>query len=232
VVDFPTATNTMLSQIQRYSLSSFGFSAVGGVSYRPTDWVGFGLRVQSPFIQVSGTGDSFQANYQVQTGTLTTADEDKKDVDANYRLPLDMTLGTAFHLGRKVDLLVDTSFQVGTSYESIPGAIASSKYDTDPTFRFNVGADLKFIPSLPLSLGFFYNPSAQRDFVEGESNTPRFDIMGFTVGVTYLTEHIETGAGFFCFFGKGQTNPTDSATDLEDVSSRAMGALITTAYVF
>jgi long-subunit fatty acid transport protein len=223
LIDFPSDPTTFVTASSRSQWSTFGLSAVLGVAYRPTDDVGVGLRVQTPIAQLTGSADTYQAERSPAEPPMT---EDIKGTHAKYQLPLDLTLGGSFKLLPSLEVLVDLSLRLGVTYDSIPASALNDHIETRPTPRASIGAEWKPVPVLPVRAGFFYSPSAERD----QPGALRENYCGVTAGVAYITEHVETGVGAFYIWANG-TQRSDEGVATH-VSTTAIGALLTTAYVF
>jgi hypothetical protein len=83
-------------------------------------------------------------------------------------------------------------------------------------------------PSVPVRLGFFYNPSAE-GHDRSSSDYARDDYVGLTAGVGINDEHVRTSVGGFYIWSSGETNSGGAITNASIV---AKGAMLTTAYVF
>lgn len=223
LIDFPSDTTEFVTGSTRSQWSTFGLSAVLGVAYRPTDDIGVGLRVQTPIAQLLGSAETYQAARSPAEPAKT---EDIEGTHAKYQLPLDLTLGGSFKLLPTLEMLVDVSLRLGVTYDSIPASALDDHVATRPTPRASIGGEWKPVPALPVRAGFFYSPSAERD----RPGATRENYCGVTAGVAYITEHVETGVGAFYIWATGTQRSDDNVT--AHVSTRAIGALLTTAYVF
>lgn len=223
LVDFPSDATKFVTGSTRSQWSTFGLSAVLGVAYRATDDIGVGLRVQTPIAQLTGSADTYQASRSPVESPMT---QDITDTHAKYQLPLDLTLGGSFQLLPNLEMLVDLGLRLGLSYDSIPASALNDHIDTRLTPRASIGGEWKPVPALPVRAGFFYSPSAQRD----RPGATRENYCGVTAGVAYITEHVETGVGAFYIWANGTQRSDDDVA--AHVSTTAVGALLTTAYVF
>jgi hypothetical protein len=219
---------TLLSQTD---FNVFGFLATIGASYIATDWLRFGLRAQTPLLQVYGKETAFRAIHPL---TLTGAPQTKLDDvtgPANYAMPFDFTLGTALTVSDVLALLADVSLQLGGSYSTFPSSATFNGVVTlKPTPRFNLGMELKPAPAFPVRLGLYYNPSADGGS-PGDSNFLKQDFYGLTAGVGLNDVHVRTSVGAFYAWSNGLATPAGGTTGAL-ISSRGIGALLTTAYAF
>jgi hypothetical protein len=230
-VQFPgAATSALATSLEQENLDSLGLSAVFGAAFAATDWFRLGLRFQTAFLQVYGQADTFQANHQVSGGSVTTSGEAKQGTSANYRMPFDMTVGTAFLVSDWFAFLADLSLQLGSTYSSIPGSVLNEDVSLTPTPRLNLGLELKPAQWLPVRAGFYYNPSANG----GNAGTEGYiaeNFLGFTAGVGLNSERVGTGVGFFYVWSSGSTTPIGAPGTVSSVSSHGVGGLLTASYI-
>jgi hypothetical protein len=231
-----TSTMAFLTNLVQTDSNVLGLAATLGVSYSPTDWLRFGLRVQTPLLQVYGKESAYQQSHQVTTGAPAQAPGDDESGPANYAMPLDATFGSAVMPASWFALLADVSLQFGATYSTFPSSPAFNETVTlKPTPRFNLGMELKPLPAFPVRLGIYYNPSASG----GHPGDPDFfkqDFYGMSGGVgldTLLKEFkVRTTLGGFYAFSFGEGTPALANGATASVSSRAIGVLLTTGYAF
>ena len=228
-----TQANTMISVASRVAYSTLALSATLGASYRATEDLKIGLRVQLPTWQLSGTGDVYVFNSIVSSGTVTTTTEDLSGsgLPAYYQLPLDATLGVAADLSPVLKLLADLSVQFGARFSSLPNSTQSKSFAPVPSPRLNVGMEAKWFESFPIRWGAFYNPSALHNLARVEGENGKADYLGLTAGFGYVSEHVETSLGGFAFYGfsRGIEMGTGATVGGSVVGT---GFLVTTAYRF
>lgn len=231
LVDVPSGTNAFSLGISRVQLNTVGLTPNLGVHYRASKEINLGLRLQLPLIQIAGKADTYNA-LRSSAASVTPTTEDKADTQAYYQLPLDATLGAAFTPTPSVEFLTDLSFQVGTTYDSIPGSSLNNHYETGFTPRLNLGIEAKPDPTFPIRAGFFYNPSALHYLSDGGASS-RENYYGLTTGFAVITQHVESGIGFFYIWAQGEVIPAGGPIDARaKLSTSAVGGLLTTAYVF
>ena len=198
------------------------------MTYIPNEWVRFGARVQTPFIQVHGTGDTYEITHPLGGGTT------QEDIQAggNYGKPFDFSLGAALSPAPWFTLLTDVSLQLGLSYTEFPSSTQFNdvtSYKTVP--RVNVGAEFTPEPSYPIRVGFLYDPNANT----GSPGDPGYageNFFGVTAGVGFASPHVKTSVGGFYLWSQGQATVSGTDNAVAPYSTRAFGALLTTAYVF
>jgi hypothetical protein len=220
--------NVFGTNLERTSLDALGLSAVVGATYIPTDWLRIGARVQTPFLQVHGSGDTYEVTHPL-TGASST---ENIQGSGNYGKPFDFSLGVAVSPAPWFTLLADASLQLGLSYTEFPqstdfGDVTSFK--TTP--RFNVGAELAPDPSYPIRVGFLYDPNATSGS-PGDSGYAGEDFFGLTAGVGFASPHVKTCVGGFYLWSNGQATVSGTASSVAPYNSQAFGALLTTAYAF
>jgi hypothetical protein len=228
--DNASSPSTFAALASRDSLSVFGLSAVFGVEYKATDWLSLGLRAQSPFLQFTGTGDTYRANRSTISGGSSAPDESQAGIPVKYELPLDFTLGSAFKLGANVELFLDLSLQCGSDFETIPNSGLGTHVSTEATFRGSAGIEIGAIPSFPIRMGFYFNPSAERNLTTNDASEGSLNYYGLTGGIVWKSEHVETGVGGFYIRGSG---PFITASNtIASETNTGTGVILTTAYGF
>ena len=226
-VKFPTSPNSVVTSESRAMFSSFGLSAVLGVAYKPSDTVTFGLRVQTPLVNFNAKADTLVTTHTVNNGSLTNSGEDRMGNSANYQLPLDLTFGSFFQPSPWLGIYWDSSLQMPTQYNTIPGSTLGTDVTSKLSYRTNLGLELGWIESTPIRLGFLYDPST----AASSTHPDHIDYVGLSGGFLMRSKHLETGLGGFYLWGSG-TNSIDSSTILGDVKVHGAGVLLTTAYLF
>ncbi|HEY2734723.1 MAG TPA: hypothetical protein VGI70_12100, partial [Polyangiales bacterium] len=216
VVDFPADPSSFVTAATRAQTSTFGLSAILGVAYKPTSELALGLRVQTPIAQLTGSADTYVADRSTGDPAMN---EDMKGAKAKYQSPLDATLGASIKVMPGWESLVDVGLRFGTNYDTIPGSSLSDHIDTKATFRFSLGEEFKPTSAIPIRIGFLCNPSG----VRSKSDEIRQNFFGFTAGVAYLTEHVETGVGGFYIWANGSQRSSDTG-ESTNVSATAVGA--------
>jgi hypothetical protein len=132
-VDIEEGT-TFGTSLERTSLDALGLSAVVGATYIPTEWLRFGARVQTPFIQVHGSGDTYQITHPLTGASFS---ENIQGGGGNYGKPFDFSLGTAVSPAPWFTLLADISLQLGLSFTEFPSSTLFNdvtSYKTTPRF--------------------------------------------------------------------------------------------------
>jgi hypothetical protein len=226
-----TPTTVFATSLARESLRTFGLAATLGASYIAADWLRFGVRAQSALIQLYGNAKSYQVQRTVNGPTPTVGGEDVQG-DANYAMPFDFGVGTALVPVEWLTLLVDASLQLGTSYSTFPASrFVNDTVTLSATPRLNVGVELKPAPAFPVRFGVYYDPSANGTR-RGDPGFLKEDFFGLTAGVGFNDEHVRTSVGGFYVWSSGEATPGGAPGTTASVSSRGVGALLTTAYAF
>jgi hypothetical protein len=214
----------------RRSMVTFGFSGTLGASYRPTDWLRFGVRAQTALMQLYGKGESFQVQ-RTLNGIASSQGENVQGT-ANYGVPFDFGVGTAISPQTWMTVLIDVSLQLGLSYSTLPeSALANDQVNLVPTPRLNAGVELTPAPTFPVRIGAYYVPSANGER-PGDAHFERQDFYGLTAGLGINDVHMRTSLGGFYVWSTGESTPSGAFGTTAAVSSRAFGGLLSTAYVF
>ena len=224
--------NVASTSLNRTYLSAKGLVLALGAHGQLQDWFGLGLRVQTPFLKIAGNAEILSQSTTTSSGIVTPTLTDKKDLEGNYHLPLDMTIGTDFRVSALLEFLFDISYQLGAHYESIPGASNSSIYNTDPTLRYNFGAEYVASKDIRVQLGFFYNPSSIHDVANYPAGTEKDDYFGVTGGLSLGSKNVRTGIGAFYAWANGTLIPLGTGNGPVKEEITAFGGLLTTAYLF
>ncbi|HEY3820630.1 MAG TPA: outer membrane protein transport protein [Polyangiaceae bacterium] len=227
-VDVENGPNAFGTNLERTSLDALGLSAVVGATYIPTDWLRIGLRAQTPFIQVHGSGDTYEITHPL--GGASTSEDIQGG--GNYGKPFDFTLGAAVTPAPWLTLLADVSLQLALSFTEFP---SSNELDDVTSYkaapRVNVGAEVLPDPSYPIRVGFLYDPNAN----SGNPGDPGYageDFFGVTAGVGFTSPHVKTCVGGFYLWSNGQATVSGTNNAVAAYNSTAFGALLTTAYAF
>lgn len=210
---------------ERLVLSTVGVVPVFGVHYTASDQLQLGLRLRAPLIPITGAASAEK---------LVTFNQVKSDADsyaitetkANYRLPVDITLGTVFSPSVDLDLLLDVGYQLGSRYSPVPALPEGEDVHTVPTLRFHAGAEVRLIRKLPFRIGGFYSPSTLAKI----NREIQSDVVGVTGGINLQSgKHVKTGLGGFFIFGEGEREVDGKRSQL---NVRGRGVLLTTSYLF
>jgi long-subunit fatty acid transport protein len=230
-VQFPAnPTTKLVTSMAQWSLGAFGASATLGLAYVVNDFLRFGVRAQSPFVQITGSADTYEAENVVTNGQVQSSGEDLKGTPVNYRMPFDFSLGTAVTPAPWATILLDVSLQLGATYSSIPGSTFSDDENLKPTPRVNLGAEFKPTPSLPIRVGFYYDPSANG----GKAGDPGYEAenyFGITGGIGLNSGPVETGVGAFYLRSSGKLTPSGATGTSASLDSTGFGVLLTTSYL-
>ena len=230
-VQFPdNPTTSVVTSIAQSSLSVIGASATLGLSYIASKFLRFGLRAQTPFVEISGSADTYQTTHVVANGQVDTTGENLRGTPANYRMPFDFTLGAAVTPVDWLALLGDVSLQLGSSYTSIPGSTFSDDVVLKPTPRVSLGVEVKPAPTVPVRAGMYYNPSANGGKV-GDPGYQAEDYYGVTGGVGFNSGPVQTGLGGFYIWSSGELTPGNSTGGSASLASHGYGVLLTTSYL-
>jgi hypothetical protein len=227
-VDIENGPNAFGTNMERTSLDALGFSAVVGATYIPTGWLRVGVRAQTPFIQVHGSGDTYEITHPL-TGASSS---ESIQAGGNYGKPFDFSLGAAVAPAPWFTFLADVSLQLGLSFTEFP---ASNDFNDVTSYkatpRVNVGAEFLPDPSYPIRVGFLYDPNTN----SGSPGDPGYageDFFGLTAGVGFASPHVKTCVGGFYLWSNGQATVSGTDNAVAPYNSRAFGALLTTAYAF
>jgi hypothetical protein len=218
------------TNLTRTDLSSYGLLATFGVSYVASSRVRFGLRAQSAMAQIYGKGESFSISRTVLGSATPTVSGENVAGAANYGIPFDIGLGTALKPVDWLTFLADVSLQLPMSYQQFPASLNDQVVSLGATPRVNLGVEAFPRPAFPLRFGFYCDPSATTRH-PGDPGYWKNDYYGLTAGIGFNSEHVRTSVGGFYVWSSGQMTPSGTTTSAA-TSVTAIGAMLTTAYVF
>lgn len=230
VIDRLTATNTTTTTITHTTDSVYGLSLTLGAQLKPVNWMSLGLRIQSPLLHLSGTGDYYSGTRAVDNGTVTTTNTENDALPARYSYPLDMTVGARFNVSKGWDLHFDTSVQFGLEYSRFPGTNITAIESVKTTPRFNLGSRLALSPYWIYSAGAFFNPGTSNDVSDASNALSDADYLGFTTGIDFAYDRVKTGIGFFYAFSSNETPQFNNPSGTTRNKVRFLGVLVNIGY--
>lgn len=230
-IAIPSLANTGSVGTQYTDMSIFGMSATFGALYHASAVTTLGLRVQTPFARLGGKTKFYAGNQEVISGTLTSTQVSEDDIRTQYRMPLDITVGSRFKLGKSTSLLADLSYQLGSDFEVLEGSSSSLRVRTSATPRFSVGSLFQVSPKVELGAGFLYNPSSIHSLDGLEEGDSRANFWGFTGGIYWMPDNVRTGVSLFHLRANGEIIPSLDPTTRSPFNVRMTGGSITVSYL-
>ncbi len=217
-------------------ISTGALSGSAGVYYRINDSFDIGLKTQSRSLQQWEKTDFlyYQLTYQDRNQKVDGLFPEQ--VRADYRLPLDATIGFSYN-GKLGKLLFDISRQDGHKYNTFPDYPSINRIETENTIRYNLGTELNYSKRLQLLGGIAYNPSAIHS-LDGKRSGTREDYKSVFMGFYLKGENTRTGLGIFYTGSNGETicgGPVEIFLDYNarcTVRTQAVGAVLSTGFVF
>lgn len=218
-------TQHLFAQSGIYSLS-----AILGVLYKASPIWHLGLRLHTPWWQISGKTDYLATIRTVSGGVLTSNETERDQVDTNGQVPMDLALGISLWPERKFRLLFDISHQSAISYEVLPNTPNTQRANYGAMMRYNLGFEQVFSENLMMAWGFSYNPSAVT-VVDVNEGGNKDDFYGITVGLQYSTTHTRFGGGAYYLTSNGE-RITLGSLEKSPSQTRVLGVVLTTGYQF
>jgi len=215
--------------------SVYSLQAIIGVHHSPYNEFKWGLRVQLPSIQISGSGTLYQecllapdlCNDYDGNGD-PNYDQSETEFDAKYEIPFDFVLGFNFRPWKKHRFLFDFGYQLATHFEKVPG-LSEFEVKTKNQGRFSFGYWWNINEKYSLLFGLKWNPSPK---VENEipSALPPINFSGGSIGLYSEGDVTTTGVGLYYYRSRTDYNVFGTADD----PSRVLlwGLILTTGIKF
>jgi len=222
----------MLSQSNtNETVDILGVSAVVGLEYVAAPWLTVGLRVEPPFLQLTGAASVYQAQVS-SDGMTTNLGEVDETPEIHQPVPADVGIGFAIKPANNATIYVDAALQLPQRFTSIddPALGPPERIHLRPAPRGSLGADVKLLPKLTLSGGVMVNRAALRDLKEPGDSVE--DYAGGTLGATWTSGRTRTGVGAMVVRSSAKLVPVFAAPgDVEPAHTTVLGGLITVAYL-
>lgn len=214
----------------RSQINVWNSSLILGIQY-VNNQMKYGLRVQSPSLRVSGTGDLYSSNTSTTAVNYDPVVINRTDIKANHDVPMDFAFGVNYALTKNFSLMSDISYQLATSFRSLedPSIDLSQSPEierkTKAMWRASVAAEFKPNDKIEIISGCNYTPSASIGF-------EKLDFLGFNLGGYYKTKTTKNGAGIFIANLKGESPVVDNPGRISSTTVSIYGAVLSTSYLF
>ncbi|HEU0034326.1 MAG TPA: hypothetical protein VFQ53_27075 [Kofleriaceae bacterium] len=231
-VTVPAQPGTLSQVTASETVDVIGVQAILGVSIEVAPAVTVGVRVEPPFLQLTG-GASVYRSQLASDGMMTTLTEiDQDDVDVHQPVPADFGLGVAIRATDALTLYADVALQLGSTYTTIddPDLGPPTVVELDAAPRASVGFDLQLATKLTLHAGVLYNGSASGRLEEPGDAAE--DYYGGAAGITWTSGRTRTGLGALVMRSQGKIVPLDAMPgDTETADTTVLGGLLTVGYL-
>jgi hypothetical protein len=225
----PTPTE-VIEMMSNEDVSVLGLSAVLGVHYAVAPTIDLGLRLESPNVELTGSGDIYQST--LQAGSSSATDElSAEGVAVSRPVPADIGLGIAVRPTSWLELVADASVQLPAVFTTLDDPMLGTRTaEAELAPRASVGAELEIATNKWLRVGAFYNKSSVPD-PRDAADTTQEDYVGATLGFAFLLGRTLTTVGVFGLqsnaklYVQGADPPR-----LSDAHVRLYGGLLAVSY--
>ncbi len=224
-----------------YNIDYYNYSllALVGLNYRLTDEIIAGIRVQTPTVNLGGSGEFL---YGVSLGDpdldeLVHADH----MNTANSLPAAFSFGVAYKKPNNFTLEADLTYHLPTSYNALKGADHWSgeqvelQVRREPVVNLNLGGEYYVHENYPVRAGFFTNFASSPDpSVDNITNLNQVDMYGITASIGNESEHTTLNLGFNYTWGSGKTTGVgdDFETVVVDINESHIFVFMSSAYIF
>ncbi len=228
------------SRTYNVDYTNYSLLALLGVNYRLDDHIIVGARIQTPTVNLGGSGEYLHA---VSLGDpdrdlLVHADH----MDTKNRLPTALSIGAAYKKPKDFSFEIDLTYHFPTSYTAWKGTDSWTKEPVEievrrkPVVNVNLGGEYYIDGTYPIRAGFFTNRSAAPDPAPGDVtlNIRQTDMYGVTLGVGSESEHTAINLGINYTWGSGKTLGAGEDFDLVvvDMNESHLFVFMSSAYIF
>lgn len=213
----------------RASINDWALLTVLGVQFRASEVWAFGLRVQSPSLEIRGRTDYFSVDV-AKNGKQTITDE--ADIHSRYRRPFQVGIGTQFSPSASTVILFDLNAQLPVHFDSAPSRpLVNNRVDTEFRMRANLGVKTRLGATHYLLGGLMYNPSTEPDRKMDTFTLAgvRESFRGVTMGLQKDLGALTTNVGGFYLWSKSEITIA-SRSDVAVYRHQVYGLLLTASY--
>lgn len=197
VVNDPSYISINTSRDHRTALGLFGIIGLlhkGAVA-------DVGLRVITPGVRLGGKGEYYEYSFNnlAGPGNEESTEMDLTALRTDFQDPMDIRLGSTFHVAKALDVSCDASYAAGVEYDAISGNGLRSTQQVDASFRLSFGMEGKFSDRFSLLAGGAYAPTkSSTDHVASS-----VDFTTYSFGFKTHKGVVESTIGFFHAGGVG-----------------------------
>lgn len=225
------------SRIYDVDFTNYSLLALLGAQYRLTDRILLGAAVQTPSVNLRGTGSLLYAETVTDDDLIVHSD----DMESQNRLPARFSFGAALREPKRYALECDLNWHLPTSYDELSGTDDWSGGEVNYALRrlgvvnVNLGGEYYVRESYPLRAGFFTNISSAPDpdpLIP--LTTDQIDMYGATLSIGNETEHTTINVGLTYVWGDGKTlgYAPDSTTAVVDTRESYLLLSLSSSYIF
>jgi long-chain fatty acid transport protein len=225
------------TRIYDIDFSNYGLLALLGAQYRLTDHLFLGATVQTPVVNLRGTGELLYAETTPVQDILIHSDGMK----SLNRLPARFSLGAAWRETGRFAVEADVTYHLPVSYSELEGTDDWTGADVEYFLRrlavvnANLGGEYYVMKNYPLRAGFFTNiSSAPEPDPLIPLTTDQIDMYGVTLSVGNETEHTTINVGLTYVWGDGKTlgYGQDYTTSVVETRESYLLLSLSSSYIF
>ncbi len=173
--------NLALVSTRHLRTSVYSLTAVLGARYRLAPFLDLGMRIRLPGLLLRGSGDAYSFEQLPDGVGVVVTEKEEKAIEARTSMPLDVSIGTGWHISSRVRVLADVSVQAGVTYDVLPGSTFSERKKYIPRGRASVGVEVDAAKDIELGAGFMWNPGT-RDPLDLTDGDVKQDFYVMTLG--------------------------------------------------
>ncbi len=213
------ALNTASFSANRDETKFYGMAGSIGLAYTPSEEWTFGLKWESPVLEIHGSSDSFSQTITVESGVLTE-EEEIGPKNFNYDRPMAIGFGTAYSPIARFKVEADFYLLTPLSYKI---SSAGDRFRSGLGYEVRSGIQGRPLDWLRASAGFQYNPSAAKD----NSSEDPVDYWGLSAGLDYLGDNYSFGLGGYYLSGSGESDALSGGAQGSKITAKHYGVLLT-----
>jgi hypothetical protein len=192
----------------RTRVSPVDLLLIAGIQKRFEKW-NLGLTITTPNIPVIKNGSHYEYSFNNLTNPTTSSLVDERDLKGQFKYPFEFRFGAVYNPSSQTQIAVDLSYRTERDFYAFEDYQEEDFFrDTKGQYRASAGIEQGLSEKFSLYLGGSYTPSSleSAEFDAGE------DFVGGYTGIKLFTEHLETSAGFFYSWGRGERFIEDLGT--------------------
>jgi len=228
-----TNSTISTSTSTRQTLDAYLARLALGIQYK-TDNATYGLRVLTPSIQLKASGDYFKNEVFTSGGVLTSSRVEHEEAEANWRVPLDISLGSTFKLTEQLSLSSDLGYSFNQKFKRYDGFQAeSNSVNLKHTLRVKSGIEFESSKLTKLYAGLIYNPSRLAELDEQANNAEgvsRLDFYGLSVGSIFKNGKLNTGVGLYYLKAEGESYISGTTNEKSQLGLSIIGLTLSSSF--
>jgi|GEM_PF-4648992 len=210
----------------RAEVSNWSALLVLGAQYRASSELNFGVRVQTPSLDLRGRTDFFGVTHTASGQVI----QDETGIHSVFRRPFNFGMGSKYSPWGGADFFLDLNAQLPVHFNSAPSrAAVNSHTDTRFKARANLGAKIRLDKINNILAGLMLNPSTVDAGGNLDLLSTSEDYRGATLGLQKDLGPLLTSAGGF-FLWSNATYKNQNSSVVSEYRHRIYGLLLTASY--